>query len=509
MKKLLLALVFSQVFISCQKKVVETTAETTGQPYLQFYQTKISIPPFVSGSADLVVESNIDWEVSVTAETDWLQLSKKSGHGTDTIHVSVAGYNVGSQTRTATITATVTNPALNLQAQLTVEQKPYTAVVLSKMVLPGTLSNYFTAITPGVDGGFLCVGSNNFTGFQGSGGFGDAWMVKLNKNGDTLWTRTMGSKTENDVAKAAMPTSDGGFIVACDTWANYAAVNPKRVDWWLIKLKSNGDTAWTRMVGGTDQYEYAYSIVPALNGDFIVAGTRSTPSSSILIAKFDRNGNQIWEKNFDGFGQGFASSVSVGPNGSVFVASNSTTPNTHTYDYRILKLDANGELIWNKVLGSNQDDMVESIQTTIDGGCIVAGTTYGSGNGDVTGTNHGYGDLWVVKLNASGDITWNKLFGGSDYDWVNRNAAIILTLDGGYIMAGNSGSSDGDVEQRGIWTFKLSNSGKLLWSKSFSDPKGVTAAGLSMGIDGSFWVAGAIGSGGGLTDGLIMNFKVN
>lgn len=510
MKKILLALVFSQVFISCEKN---DENDETDQPYLHFYESTISIPPFISGSADFVIESNTDWELSVTAGAEWLQLSKKSGHGTDTIHVDVIGQNVGSQSRTATVTAKITNPAKDLQVQLTVEQKAYTVEVLSRLRLPGSLSNYFNAIVPGMEGGYLAVGSNNFTGFPGVG-FGDAWMVKLNKSGDTVWTRTMGKASMDDVAKAAIPTSDGGFIVAAETIGNNSGIpgsNDGKFDWWLIKLKSNGDTAWTRLVG-TDNAEYVNSIVPAGNGNFIVAGNRNIPSGSALIAKFDQNGNKIWEKDLTGFGQSSASSVSVSPDGSVYVAA-SANNNTQNYDYRIIKLNANGEQIWNKGLGSASADYPESIQSTIDGGCIVVGTTYGSENGDVTGKNHGGTDLWVMKFNASGDITWNKLLGGSGSEWVGRNAGIALTLDGGYVLAANTGSSDGDVGQgnsnRGVWTFKLSNSGTLLWSRVFGTTSDGDSRGFTMGLDGSYWVAGAIDSGGGLTDGWIMNFKVN
>jgi hypothetical protein len=510
MKKLLLALVFSQVFISCEKS---DDNDETEQPYLHFYESKISIPPFISGSADFVVESNTDWELSVTTGADWLLLSKKSGHGTDTIHVDVIGQNVGSQVRTAIVTAKVTNPALNLQVQLTVEQKPYTLQVLSKMRLVGTLSNYFNAIAPGLDGGYLAVGSNNFTGFPGVG-FGDAWMVKLNKSGDTVWTRTMGKASMDDVAKAAIPTSDGGFIVAAETIGNNSGIpgsNDGTFDWWLIKLKSNGDTAWTRLVG-TDKAEYVNSIVPASNGNFIVAGSRHIPSGSALVARFDQNGNKIWEKNFVGFGESSASSVSVSPDGSIYVAA-SANNNTQNYDYRIIKLDANGEQIWNKGLGSGSPDYPESIQSTVDGGCIVVGSTYGSGNGDVTGQNHGGTDLWVMKLNASGDVTWNKLLGGSGFDGYYRNAGIGLTLDGGYVLAANTGSTDGDVgpgnSRGGVWALKLSNGGQLLWSRVFGSADDGDSRSFTMGNDGSFWVAGAIASSGGTTDGWFMNFKVN
>lgn len=506
MKKILLALVLVQVFISCEKEGIGTTE----LPYLQFYQTKISIPPNVSGSADFVVQSNIDWQIAVSPGSDWLQLSKNSGHGTDTIHVSVAGNVVSGQPRTAIVTATVANSSLNLKAELTVEQKAYNVEQLSQKILTGKLTNYFNAITPDPAGGFLCVGTNNFTGFPGVG-FGDAWMVKFNNEGDTLWTRTMGNKTEDDAANAVIPTSDGGFIVGA---TSFGYQKPGRSDWWLIKLNSNGDTVWTRVVGTPDYYEYLTSIIPASNGDFIVAGIRSTPVGNILITKFDHNGNMIWEKYLDEFIGGFTTSMSVTPDGSIYVSLGTTGS-----DYGIVKLNANGEKIWSKVLGSNKVDVPESIRSTADGGCIVVGTSYGSENGDVTGKNHSSNtDLWIVKLDASGNISWNKLLGGSGFDSYGRNAGIALTSDGGYVFAAVAGSQDGDAgtnqQAGGTWLFKLNNSGQLLWSKAFATPGGNQANALLMNSDGSFWVAGLVSSttpypSDDHSDGWIMKFKEN
>lgn len=505
MKKILLALVFGQVFISCEKKDVKPTDETS-DPYMQFVQSNLSIPPYVSGSADLVIKSNIDWQVSVTSGSDWLQLSKNSGHGTDSIHISVVGQNVSGQARTAIIT--VTSPALNLQKQLTVEQKPFDVQQLFQKSLNGKLTNYFNAIAPGLEGGYLCVGSNNFTGFPGTG-FGDAWMVKINNTGDTVWTRTMGGGSADDVANAVIPTLDGGFIVGA---TSFSFGNPGKSDWWLIKMKDNGDTAWTRVIGSIDTSENLTSMAPLLNGDFIVGGTKYTPAGNALITKFDRNGNTIWEKYLDEFIGGTTTSVSVALDGSIFVS-----VITSGSDYGIIKLNANGEKIWSKILGSNKPDVPESIQSTIDGGCIVVGTSYGSENGDVTDKNHSsYTDLWVVKLNASGNVTWNKLLGGSSFETYYRNAGITPTLDGGFVFAAVSSSPDGDVGANqstvGTWAFKLNNSGQLLWSKPFGNPAGNEARGLLMNLDGSFWVAGSVPVYSGIpsndqSDGWLMKFK--
>lgn len=97
-------------------------------------------------------------------------------------------------------------------------------------------------------------------------------------------------------------------------------------------------------------------------------------------------------------------------------------------------------LQWQKTLGGTEFDKCNSIQPTNDGGYIMAGYTY-STDGDVTG-NHGGCDYWVVKLNATGDIIWQKTLGGTYFDVAY---SIQLTNDGGYIVAGSTNSTTGDV----------------------------------------------------------------
>ena len=96
---------------------------------------------------------------------------------------------------------------------------------------------------------------------------------------------------------------------------------------------------------------------------------------------------------------------------------------------------------WQKCLGGSNDDWAYSIQQTSDSGFIVAGFT-NSDDGDVSGNHGGYFDAWVVKLNNSGDIEWQKCLGGTDYDYAY---SIHQTSDGGFIVAGNTASNDGDV----------------------------------------------------------------
>ncbi|MGB4094684.1 MAG: T9SS type A sorting domain-containing protein, partial [Bacteroidales bacterium] len=125
-------------------------------------------------------------------------------------------------------------------------------------------------------------------------------------------------------------------------------------------------------------------------------------------------------------------------------------------DYWVVKLNSSGDIEWQKCLGGTNSDWAYSIQQTNDSGFIVAGYTH-SNNGDVSG-NHGYYDYWVVKLNSSGDIEWQKCIGGTNYEFAN---SIQQTSDGGFIVAGETLSNNGDVSGNhgysDAWVVKLTN----------------------------------------------------
>ena len=170
-----------------------------------------------------------------------------------------------------------------------------------------------------------------------------------------------------------------------------------------------------------------------------------------------------WQKSFGGSNYDEASYVQLTTDGGYIVAVYSesddgdVTGHHGGFDYWIVKLDASGTIEWQKSLGGSNGDGVSSIQQTTDGGYIVAGNS-SSNDGDVTG-HHGSNDdndYWIVKLDASGAIAWQKSLGGSDYEYVS---SIQQTTDGGYIVAGNSSSNDGDVTGHhgggDMWIVKL------------------------------------------------------
>ncbi len=154
-----------------------------------------------------------------------------------------------------------------------------------------------------------------------------------------------------------------------------------------------------------------------------------------------------------------------------------------------MKLTESGAIQWKKAYGGSNNDWPYSIQQTNDGGYIMTGFTM-SNNGDVFG-NHGDRDCWVVKLNGTGAIQWQKSLGGSGPD---EGWSVKQTSDGGYIVAGGSASNNGDVIGNhgyyDVWVVKLSGTGAIQWQKSLGGSNTDNAKCIIQTLDGGYIVVG-------------------
>ncbi|MFQ5753718.1 MAG: hypothetical protein ACE5HI_17145, partial [bacterium] len=121
-------------------------------------------------------------------------------------------------------------------------------------------------------------------------------------------------------------------------------------------------------------------------------------------------------------------------------------------DLWLIKTDASGSQVWAKTFGGSSTDWASSIQQTIDGGYIMAGSTESFGAGDY--------DIWLIKTDASGSQVWARTFGGSDRD---HAFSVRQTTDEGYIVAGNTESFGADD----VWLIKTNASGNQVWTQVF------------------------------------------
>ncbi len=210
-----------------------------------------------------------------------------------------------------------------------------------------------------------------------------------------------------------------------------------------------------------------------------------------------------WEKSLGGTGQDNAYCIEQAVDGGYIVvgwtdSNDGDVSGNHSnfLDYWIVKLDSTGSLVWQKALGGTGNDYVWSVKQTTDGGYIVAGQTISS-NGDVT-TNQGSGDVWLVKLTSSGSISWDKSLGGTNYDGAT---SIEQTTDGGYIMAGWTESTNGNVTGnhglRDFWVVKLTSTGSISWQKALGGTGYDVAYSIQQTSDGGYIVAGSSSSSNG------------
>ncbi|GAB6286767.1 MAG: hypothetical protein STSR0009_29700 [Methanoregula sp.] len=345
----------------------------------------------------------------------------------------------------------------------------------------------------------------------GNHGYIDYWVVKLDSTGSLIWQKCLGGLNE-DSAQSIQQTSDGGYIIAGHSYSNDSNVtgNHGSADYWVVKLTASGTLDWQKCLGGTS-FDDAYSIQQTTDGGYIVAGyttskngdvTDNHGNSDYWVVKLGSTGTLIWQKCLGGLNDDYAHSIQQTADGGYIVTGNTgshdgnVTGNHGNWDYWVVKLTEKGTLDWQKCLGGTDSDYAQSVQQTADGGFIVAGYTK-STDGNVDG-NHGSIDYWVVKLDRNGNILWQKCLGGTGNDYAH---SIQQTADGGFIVAGYTNSNNGNVTGNhgsiDYWVVKLERNGNILWQKCLGGTDDDMGINIQLTEDGGYIVTGLADSNNG------------
>jgi len=363
------------------------------------------------------------------------------------------------------------------------------------------------------DGGYIMVGQtfSNDGDVSGNHGSYDVWAVKLDDMGNLTWQKALGG-ANIDVANAVQQTSDGGYIMVGLTFSNDGDVsgNHGQSDVWVVKLDDLGNLSWQKTLGGSGD-DHGWDIQQTSDGGYIAVGTTMSNNGDVSgnhggfdvwVVKLDMMGNFAWQKAFGGisteFGQAIGQSIDGGYIlvGLTYSNDGDVSGNHGSSDVWIIKLDETGNLIWQKTLGGSGEDSGNAILQTSDGGYTVTGYTE-SNDGDVSG-NHGGFDAWVVKLDIMGNFAWQKAFGGSGMD---KAVDIEQTSDGGYIMTGFTESNDGDISgnygSADMWVLKVDVIGNLLWQKTLGGANIDIAYAVQQTSDEGFILAGSSDSNNG------------
>ncbi|SFR35506.1 hypothetical protein SAMN04490243_1001 [Robiginitalea myxolifaciens] len=331
--------------------------------------------------------------------------------------------------------------------------------------LGGSKDDRGQAVIQTRDGGYAVSGYAMSDDGDGSAnnGFHDNWVVRLDGGGNILWERSFGF-SGHDHSYDLLQTEDDGFL-----FAGFMDLSAARVDgfeglsakgnassqhgvgeFWCTKLFADGSLDWQFYFGGSNN-DRAHALAPARDGGFVLAGFSESDDFDISAAR-------------------------------------------GSYDFWVIRLAEDGAMVWERSLGGSGIDIASDITPTADGGFLVVGNSF-SPDGDRTEAL-GESDIWLVKLSAQGQLEWERSYGGEVFDTAEGIAPLS---DGGYLISGNSRSTTGGFSNSGendMLFIKIDAQGDVLWERSFGSTGIDQAFDAVEGADGSVYIVGELAAPG-------------
>lgn len=350
-------------------------------------------------------------------------------------------------------------------------------------------------------GGFFFVGyslSNDGDVYNNHGDF-DLFLIKTDVHGDTVWTKTFGGTELDGGRRIAYFNND--YYICSSTYSSDGDIHEYtgESDFWMLKINENGDTIFSQCYGGSMD-EFSTDIIKTSDGGFLITGCSESGNLDIpgnygiydaVILKLDKDGNLIWIKHYGGsYYDTILNAIQTSDDGFLIIGYTSSsdidiTENKGLNDIMILKVDSMGNLIWSKTYGGSLNEYGWDLVEVADSVYYLIGYTE-SADGDIV-ENHGSYDAWVLKINFFGDTLWTGTFGGSGND---RITSILLMPNNELSVFGYSTSSDGDIDfnngNSDLWVFQINQSGDIVWSKTYG------GSGIELGYSSFLYSDGSI-----------------
>ncbi len=335
---------------------------------------------------------------------------------------------------------------------------------------------------------------NDGPGVSNYHGGADAWIVNTNELGDVIWERCYGGSSGDGPHKIIRIDANAYYLFNHASSTDGDVHNFQGKDFWMVKIKANGEILWEKNYGGSVNGEIAVDAILMPDKGALMMGrlsssggdvTHSYGDMDVWLCRIDSVGDIIWQKTIGNFGKDNGLKVKLTLHNSIlFIGGHEVTggmidcPDLGYYidtDVWILEMDMDGNFINQWCFGGKYYDLGYDILEESAGYTFVASTR--SNDRDVSGFHGPAGenessDIWVVNINFQGNIIWQKCLGGYSYEWP---IIVTKTSDSGYIIIGNTNSHDGDVtgnhttesNETDIWVVKLSSDGQLLWEHCF------------------------------------------
>lgn len=407
--------------------------------------------------------------------------------------------------------------------------------VVWNQTMGGSASDNLTTMTRTADGGYLLGGysDSNASGEKtedsrrdlemGSPYSTDYWVVKTDAGGKKEWDRTFGGY-DRDYLNQVLPTPDGGYLLAGLSWSEVSgdrtAASNGRSDYWLVKIDASGNKVWDKAYGGSGDDDFTTAIVTT-DGNFLLGGFSNSDASEtksedargdrdFWVLKIDTEGNILWDKTYGGSSADELHAISLAPGGGFLLGGRSMSPVSgekteaargEWFDYWVVRIDEAGNKHWDRTLGGDNNDVLYAITPSADGGFLLGGASNSGISADKTAPHRGFDDYWAVKIDAEGNKSWDASYGGESQDLLFD---ILPVAEGGYLLGGfsHSGiSGNRTVPQKGFgdrWLVRVDAEGTTLWDTSIGGESYDNLWAMIATADGGALLGGPSLSGAGL-----------
>jgi hypothetical protein len=428
----------------------------------------------------IIVSSNTSWQIVGDDEASWLNIEPRSGEGNAILVISANQRNIGTNRRTASLQVKTSSGTKSFSITIVQFQS---SQVLVNSVFGGELHDVFRDFTATSDGGYIAVGLSNSGQGDATGAKGnyDVWIVKFDGDGNKQWHKMYGG-TQNDIGYSIVRTASGNYLILASTFSAGGDVTNHKgaTDVWLLNIDESGNLLWQKTIGGSDD-DVLYRLRSLGDGNFLMAGwTKSNDADVALnhgatdawIVKVNGDGEILWQKTFGGSEDDMAFDATAVSNGG-YIFSGTVSSNDGDAEDRsgsqfsswLVKINDSGIIGGKRYLGDSGSEFALVAREAGNGDYIFMGET--NSVGEFSGY-HGSRDIFVCRLTSGGDYIWRKAYGGSLED---EPTDLIETADGHFLIAGLSGSNDGNLPQnlgtQDAWVFKLNGEGAIESNTTF------------------------------------------
>lgn len=396
------------------------------------------------------------------------------------------------------------------------------AIILWEKSFGGTANDQFRNVAKTADGGYLLTGYSasglNGNRTQLQRGAGDGMLIKVDAHGNRIWEKAFGGVNE-DYLFDILPTSDNNFLIVGQSFSGVGyekqSINKGDVDGWIIKINPNGDVIWEVSLGSTAGDYTGNVVAPTAEGGLIVVSSvGSTGPASVAangnrsqslksnswdywIFKIDANGQKVWDKVYGGLNQEFVGGIEKAADNSGFyiigqtnsangAGSDITTSARHDYDGWLLKIDNNGNKIFDKTFSGGtarspfatadfSNESLRKIKALPDGNYLIQGFSNNHTGNEKTENSMGGLDMWLIKIAPDGTKLSDKVFGGTNNEYEGE----MIILNDGSILLSSSSKSAFNVDRNDalkgtsdIWLLKLDPNLNIIWSENFGGAVG-------------------------------------